>query len=127
MEFKERPELTEHYSAIDGIAKSDRNFREGDRGGQYYNAAEKAIRPDIVKILEMSDLKYHIWYNSRCQVTLNFLEQWELFASIPCLNYGDRQYNMDAMSSIKMTIDYLRNGLDYLKKIDELRTSLKGD
>lgn len=125
--FAERPELTEHYSAIDGIAKGDRNFREADRGGHYYNAAEDAVRPDVVKIIKMPDREYDIWYDLRYQVTMKLLQQWELFASIPCLNYGDKQYNMDAMASIRSQIRYLKDGIDYLKKIDELRKSVKGD
>ena len=54
--------------------------------------------------------------------TQTLIDDYKLFASIPCLSYPDErtQYNMGAITHVKDHLESLEQGLDYLKKIKEL-------
>jgi len=110
------PEYSEKYPAIDGIAKPDRPT------GDHYIPAEKAIRSDIEKILEMSDDFFNSWYKERLAVSKSLLDQYQIFASIPNLVYASesRKLGMD-----NGTIRILKEGLDYLDKIAKVRKEYK--
>jgi len=127
MVIKERPDLTEYYSAIDGIGKSDRNFHEGDMGGQWYTPAEEPIRPDIMKILKMPNLEYIDWFTSRYEATSKLLKDWKLFASVPYLSYGAQENDMTASTRVKDIKENLEKALDYLERIAVLRESAWSD
>lgn len=118
--YKERPELSEDYSAIDGIEKLARDFRETD-SGTIYKPAERPIRSDIEEILSMSKNEFIRWYAERKFAIKELLGNYKLFASVPHLSYGseERKYDMKAYTHIKDHLDYLEKGLDFLEKINE--------
>jgi hypothetical protein len=110
-------EYSEKYPAIDGIAKPERPT------GNYVRPAEKAIRSDIEKILEMDDANFKLWFIQREEATHNLLHQYQLFVSIPDIRYGSekQKLGMDANTVISTTIGTLKEGIEYLGIISKIR------
>jgi hypothetical protein len=121
MTIKKHPEWTKKYPAIDGIAKSERP------SGDYFYPEEKAIRSDIEEILKMNDTNFNRWYNKRKVATENMLKQYEIIGSIPSLNYPFEKFQnkLTASSYISGPINVLKEGLDYLEKVKEVREEYK--
>ncbi len=117
MAIKKHPEWTEKYPAVDGIAKSAR----------YHKEIEKPIRSDIEKILKLNDLNFSDWYNKRKDATENMLKQYEIIASNPALCYGseEKKFGLESSAFISTPIKVLKEGLDYLEKIREVREEYK--
>jgi len=111
MTIKKHPEWTGKYTAIDGIAGRDGDF------------IIKPIRSDIEEILKLNDLHFGDWYNERKNATESLLKQYEIIGSIPSLAYPFEQFQngLNANSHVRVTINLLKEGLDYLEKIKEVR------
>ncbi len=111
MAIKKHPEWSEKYPAIDGIA------------GRYDNLTIKPIRSDIEKILNLNDLHFGDWYNERKNATEKLLKQYEVVASIPDLVHAfeERKFGLEGSAFICTPIKVLKEGLDYLEKIKEVR------
>lgn len=135
MKIKEHPEWSKCYPAIDGIAKLQKPSKEEinkildkiPSKRVYYKEAENAIRSDIEKILKLSDVDFHDWYHERKDATEKMLKQYEIIASIPNLRYSSesQKLGLDALCYISDTIGVLKEGLDYLEKIKEVRVEYK--
>ena len=121
-EYPQHPEWSSNYPAIDGIAKSPQNFDKSDRGDIIYTPEQKPIRSDIEKILLMNSSDFIGWLSQRREATKAMLKQYELFASIPNLNYSSEEQKLDmtAFTHVKSHLSSLNEGLDYLEKIEQL-------
>lgn len=124
MTIKERLEWYLKYPAIDGIAK-EAEYKGEDNC--LSREPEKAIRSDIEGILKMDDSKFRIWYNERRIATENMLKQYEIIGSIPALCYGseERKFDLNSNYNISGPIRILKEGLDYLEKISQVRGEYK--
>lgn len=114
MKIKQHPEWTEKYSAIDGIAKP--------------KSAQNSIRSDIEEILKFSDEEFYKWYETRKNVTVKLLQDYQLFSTIPALKYGSEEQKLDMTAYIHVDkhLQYLKKGLEYLLMIKTLREEIKG-
>ena len=112
---KKHPEWSEKYPAIDGITKG---------GGVDF---QKPIRSDIEKILKLDDEKFNNWFAERRIAALKLLNDYELIGSIPDLGSPFETYknNLSVKSNIGYFIKTLKDGLDYLEKIREVREEYK--
>ena len=109
--YKERPELSNLFSAIDGIEGPTH-----ERGG-----AQKPIRSDIEEVLSMSEPNFNDWHKKRKEATKKLLSNYELFVSIPHLYYSHetQRENMTAITHVRDHLDYLKRGLKFLEIIRE--------
>jgi len=133
MRLKQRPEYSEKYPAIDGIAKEERPSK-GERDVMiaenpleevYYHPSEKAIRPDIENILGLDDAGFDEWYKTRKSVAERLLKDYEVVGTIPHLQFGSRQNNLTCISHLSGVIESLEEGLEYLEIIKKVRTEQK--
>ena len=126
MEYIEHPEWKDKYPAIDGISKPDRDFREYDMGGQSYSPFEKAVRSDIEKILEMPCGEFSVWYMKKKKSVETLITDYENFATIPNLGYGSElhKFDMTAITLVKNHLESLKQGLEYLEVIKQVRREL---
>jgi hypothetical protein len=58
---------------------------------------------------------------------LRLLKEYEIIGTIPSLNYGfeDQQYNMTAMTHLNDTIGVLKESIEYLDVIKQVRDEYK--
>ena len=117
--MNQHPEWSDKYAAIDGIAKP--------QNGGY--PEERAIRSDIEEIINLDDSHFNYWYDSRLAATQRLLKDYELFASIPHLNYGgaDQKYDMAALCAVSGQLEALTEALDFLEKIKQVRGEIKSE
>ncbi len=134
MKTKRYPEYSEKYPAIDGIAKGERPSKEERErimaedyskaiDGISYLHSERAIRSDIERILGLSDEDFGVWYMERISATTNLLEMYELFASIPDLQYGseNQPYDMATSSHLGEHIKLLKRSIEYIEVIRDVK------
>ncbi len=126
VEKKSRLELSKRYRAIDGIPMPVVMYRPiyGDGKEHVSKPGKLAIRSDVEKILNFDDKTFSKWYTERKESAERLLRDYEMFGSIPNLSYGseDARLNMRDSSSVMVGhISSLREGLDYLEIIKELR------
>jgi hypothetical protein len=125
MVYKEHPEWSGEYPAIDGIAKPDRDFREADLGGTYYTPAELSIRSDIEKIFQMEDEDFDGWYKERHSTSKSLLEQIKLAGDVPYLGQSSEDGKGSTIGtshhSLRSIVESLEKSLDYLDKIKTAR------
>ena len=133
MVVKEHPEWTEKYSAIDGFKydtkKDVEEFRRkfvGEIGGPSLRV-KKVIRSDIEGILKLNDEDFTKWFSERKITAQRLLKDYELLGTIPCLTYGfeDQQYNLTAITHLNDTIEILKEGIEYLDIIKQVRDEQK--
>lgn len=109
-----RPEWTKDYPAIDGI----QTFDEVDPDTACWKSRAKAsIRPDLVKILNLSEKEFQYWYEPKVSAVEALLVNFEIFATIPNLSYGTGEFGMDASTSVNDILSNLRKSRNYLTKI----------
>lgn len=127
--MRERPELTEWFSAIDGIKKKERNFRRTDcnTSGQDYtrfDPSEDAIRADVLELLKSPG--FDDWYGKRKDALMEEIQKYELIGSIPYLSYPNDPYTMTANTQLKNHIEILKQANEYLTLLGERRQEIKG-
>lgn len=128
MNIKPRPDLSEFHSAIDGIAKPNRNHRTvGGCMGDYlaFEQAELAIRPDVAKILNMSDHDFYVWSSTREKAISQQLEQYRLIASVPTLYNGSTPGTFEGHTAIKSLIEILEQAKENVELIVSRRHEAK--
>ncbi len=120
-QFPTSPELTEHHSAIDGIAKEHGEHKKYHLfNGQ---VPQNAVRSDVEQILLLEQTEFDKWYSEREQTTLDLIKRYETFASIPNLYYGTEKskgQGMDASTVMAEHIETLKEGLEHLKIIKDV-------
>ncbi len=112
---KKHSEWSEKYPAIDGITNGE---------GVYF---QKPIRSDIEEILNLNDEEFNHWFSERRIASLKLLNDYELVGSIPDLESPLEEFknNLIVKSGIGSLIGILKDGLDYLEKIVEVRKEYK--
>ncbi len=133
--IKKHPEWSEKYPAIDGIAKGERPskeerkkmIQENPTANIHYRQAEKPIRSDIEKILKLNDEEFNTWFAERRIAALNLLNNYELIGSIPSLRYSseEQQNGLKSNSMINGPINVLKDGIEYLGVIRQVRNEYK--
>ena len=128
MVVKEHPEWKNKYQAVDGFKydtkkKKWKDLREypGEFFGQ--TRVKNPIRSDIEKILKLNDEDFTKWFSERKITAQRLLKEYEIIGTIPCLTYGfeDMQYNMSAIAYFNNTIKNLKEGIEYLDIIKQVR------
>jgi hypothetical protein len=125
IKITEHPELTEKYSAIDGIAKPETRCGPDNEFIMY---GQKPIRSDIETILKLEDFEFEKWYTERKEATERLLKDYKVFASIPCLAYGTEEQKLDmtAYSHVRDYVKSLEEASDYLEVMKRVRTEVRG-
>jgi hypothetical protein len=85
------------------------------------------IRSDVVKLITLDDDNFTKWYNKRKNATERLLKDYEIFSSIPNLNYEEGNDDMTANTSVKEHLTTLKEGLEHLKLIRQIREKYKSD
>ena len=128
--MRARPELSDFFSAIDGIKKPDRNHRETDcntSGEMYtrYDPAQDAVRPDVLKILLLEESQFVDWFNRRWKAVNRELKRLKLMGSIPALYYGVEQYTLgEANTDLKNRLELAEKMKKSLELILERRVEM---
>jgi hypothetical protein len=119
MGYKEHPEWSDRYPAIDGIAKESKPAGYDRNDNERFTLPETEIREDLEKIINLDTEHFIRWCSPKLKATEYLLEQWKSFASIPHLGYGnnEQQLNMDAITAVKNVVENLEKGRDYMQKI----------
>lgn len=108
-EIMERPELTDKFPAIDGIARGRKT----------------AVRPDVGGILQLSDEDYENWFAPRYKAVNEMLEKFKLIGSVPNLSLGEIEHEGDetiaSYSEFFVIIEDLEEARTYLLTIDKIR------
>jgi len=124
MAIKKHPEWSKFYPAIDGIEKKAQYIKDQPYNEKIlFKKAEKPIRSDIEEILKLDNVSFSKWYNERKAAAKNLLKQYELIGSIPALACSSEHDKFDLTSNCNFngTVNLLKEGLDYLEKIKEVR------
>ncbi len=132
MPIKEHPEWRQKYSAVDGFKDSTEeaieNLQRKHPGESFGEPRIKnPIRSDIEKILQLNDGNFTKWFADRKIAAQKLLKQYEIIGTIPSLNYGfeDHQYDMTSNTCLKDTIDVLKESIEYLDIIKQVRDEYK--
>ena len=108
--------------AIDGVA------RDKHKTGSCASFAQRPVRSDVERLLNLSDADFNTWYEPRLQATNRQLEDYLLIGSIPHLDYGAEEQKLhlgDANTAFKNHIATLRSAQEYLGLIKEVRDQYK--
>ena len=75
-------------------------------------------RPDIQNIMALSEAEFLGWYEPRHKAVLRLLRDYELFTSIPSLNYPDNEYTLgEACTHTASHLESLQEGFRFLEAI----------
>ena len=112
-----RPEYSAQFPAVDGIRRTK---EEHMREHSFY--PKEPIRSDIAALIALDGDSFNRWYRERKEATERLLRDYQLFSSIPSLNYGSehQQHTMTAYTHVGNHLEYLKAGLLNLEKIKEL-------
>jgi hypothetical protein len=132
MPIKKHPEWKLKYPAVDGFGyNTEKEMEELEKKhpGEFFGETrfKKPIRSDIEKILGLNDEDFTKWFSDRKITALRLLKEYEIIGTIPSLNYGfeDQQYNMTAMTHLNDTIGVLKESIEYLDVIKQVRDEYK--
>ncbi len=132
MPIKAHPEWKLKYPAVDGFkddTKEEMEKLERKHSGEFFGEPriKNPIRSDIEKILKLDDVNFTKWFSDRKITALRLLKEYETLGTIPCLVYGfeDQQYDMTSNTSLKDTIGVLRESIEYLDIIKQVRDEYK--
>ena len=132
MVIKKHPEWSDKYPAVDGIEYNTTKEMEELKkkySGEFFgdNRFKRPIRSDIEKILSLNDEDFLKWFSDRKNIAQRLLKEYEVIATIPCLTYGfeDQQYDMRDSTHLNSTIGVLKNSIEYLDIIKQVRDESK--
>ncbi|MEK6925815.1 MAG: hypothetical protein AABW50_00910 [Nanoarchaeota archaeon] len=78
------------------------------------------IRPDIEKILTLTEQEFSVWYERTKGVTEDLLGKYRVFGEIPVLDFSEPMVTGRFFTVMKGHIEALEHGLTNLEKTKNL-------
>jgi len=89
-------------------------------------AIKPLIREDIEEILSLSRNDFNVWYKKRKDVTERLLSDYELFGSIPVIEFSEAMSYGGYSTHVRDHIQYLKRGLEDLNKLRDKYEKIHG-
>lgn len=138
MKIDKRPDLTEKYPAIDGIAKPERNARwtEDCMGNEVKlsEPAEDAVRGDILELLKMPLEDFSTWVSPRYFAARELRDMLELIGGIPDLGWAHKEHSFSGRTSIRNLLQDAEDAMlhccalmERYNKLNGIKTNIQQD
>jgi hypothetical protein len=125
----QRPDLTAGTPAVDGIAKPERNYRQGedcmDNPVTYCDRAERPIRPDVLAVMAKSDSDFDLWYQARYDAICELQRTYLLVGDVPDLGNGSSSSTFAGHLCLRSVVETLGRARDHLELIKARREEIK--
>ncbi|MEI7891356.1 MAG: hypothetical protein WCI36_05320 [bacterium] len=119
---RQRPELTMLFKGIDGISTEQKREKDQDMGGHWTTPAKKAIRDDVLVILQMPQIEFDAWIKQKNESVDVLLALYEAAGSVPNLAHGTDGATFGSTKTVfKELIDELRYAKKHLDLIAKIR------